>query len=212
MLAASHTEAGAASTTREPIPQTVEPPGRHDDEEEIVRPLREIVETEKAAALLGAGLAQGQQPAEPPPAVAVLRIGEDVGRAVRKDEAGADRELEMLRLRLKDRRRLGEFLHAGLVHPAVLPRPRALALLLGQRDAVLAHLPQGPVGPHDARHRVVVRDPETQVAEQQGLQHEMHGRGGAAQERVMRGGGQFRVRDHGKSPCRYQRGASVSRS
>ena len=51
--------------------------------------LEEIVETEDAVALLGAQVAAREQAAEPAPAGAVARIGEDVGRAVGEDEPRA---------------------------------------------------------------------------------------------------------------------------
>jgi len=49
----------------------------------------EIVAIEQTLALVGAALAQREEPGKPSPGGAILRIGEDVGRAVGKHEPGA---------------------------------------------------------------------------------------------------------------------------
>ena len=55
---------------------------------------KQIVDEENAFAFIGAAFADGEQPREPSPGGAVLRIGEDVGRAVGEDEARAYGDLE----------------------------------------------------------------------------------------------------------------------
>ncbi len=52
-----------------------------------------------ALALLGAAVAEGEQPAEPALGGAVGRPGDDVGRAVAEDEPAADGVAEALLLR-----------------------------------------------------------------------------------------------------------------
>ena len=49
----------------------------------------QILEMEGTVAFLGAAVADGEQAAKPPPAGAVARIGEDVGRAIGEHEARA---------------------------------------------------------------------------------------------------------------------------
>ena len=49
----------------------------------------QILEMEGTVAFLGAAVADGEQAAKPPPAGALARIGEDVGRAVGEHEACA---------------------------------------------------------------------------------------------------------------------------
>ena len=51
--------------------------------------LQEVVEQENALALLRAQVAAREQAAEPAPAGAIARIGQDVGRSVGKDEPRA---------------------------------------------------------------------------------------------------------------------------
>ncbi len=61
----------------------------HHHQLEPVGMLEQVVELQDAVAFLGAQIAAGEQAAELCPAGAVARIGQDVGRAVGKDEARA---------------------------------------------------------------------------------------------------------------------------
>ena len=60
--------------------------------------LEQIVEKQNAFGLLAAALADGEQAREAAPCGAVLRIGEDVRRAVGEDEPRADGELQLRKL------------------------------------------------------------------------------------------------------------------
>jgi hypothetical protein len=75
-------------------PCCIEAVGRHYDEIETAAVLDEIIEKQDAVALLGAALADGEEAREPPPGGAVLRISENVGRTVGKDEPRSDRDLD----------------------------------------------------------------------------------------------------------------------
>jgi hypothetical protein len=55
---------------------------------------QKIVAIEQAFALFGATLAEREESREPAPGGAVLRIGEDVGRTIGKDEPGAGGEFQ----------------------------------------------------------------------------------------------------------------------
>ena len=59
----------------------------------------QIVEEQRAGALLGAALAEREQAGEPRPAGAVLRIGENVGSSIGEDEPRADGEPDAMLLR-----------------------------------------------------------------------------------------------------------------
>ena len=97
-------------------------------------------------------VAAREQAAEPSPAGAVARIGENVGRAVGKDQA-----------------RTG---------------------MIGERQLLLA-LDQ--MGAHHAGDRVAVAEPEAGEPDMRRLQHQLLGMRGAAQEREIRGDGEFEV-------------------
>ena len=56
--------------------------------------LEQIVEKQNAFGLLAAALADCEQARQASPGVAVLRIGENVGRAVGEDEPRADDEFQ----------------------------------------------------------------------------------------------------------------------
>ena len=56
--------------------------------------LEQIVEVQDAFGLLAAALADREQAREVPPGLAVLRIGENVGRAVGEHQPRADDELQ----------------------------------------------------------------------------------------------------------------------
>src|SRR4029077_1981726 len=99
---------------------------------------------QNALRLLAAALAGREQARQAPPRGAVLRIGEDVGRAVGKAEARADRELE--------RRQLGL---------------RPLVVLM------LVELLERAVGTHHAGHAVAVRDADAGKPERHRLAYEV---------------------------------------
>jgi hypothetical protein len=56
--------------------------------------LQEIVAVENAFRLVAAAFADGEQPRQAAPGGAILRIGQDIGRAVGEAEPRADGELE----------------------------------------------------------------------------------------------------------------------
>ncbi len=82
--------------TRERRRQARQIARRQDDQQQIAGGLREIVDIKMAFAFLGAQIPRRQQPREPRPAVAILRMNDDVGRLVGEDEPRADDELEGL--------------------------------------------------------------------------------------------------------------------
>src|SRR5579863_3684666 len=67
---------------------------RHDRDAQAFRVIKKIVEIEKAFALLGPEIAGRQQTREPPVTGAILRIGENIRRAVGKDEPRARRDAQ----------------------------------------------------------------------------------------------------------------------
>ena len=70
---------------------------RHDDQQQVVQVTDQVAEPEDAATLLGAQVAGGQQTREPPPAATRRGVGDDVGRAVGKDQPRADHQPERRR-------------------------------------------------------------------------------------------------------------------
>jgi hypothetical protein len=68
--------------------------GRHHDEIEARDVLDEIINEQNAFGLVAAALAHCKQTRQAAPRGAVLRIGEDVGRAIGKYESRADDELQ----------------------------------------------------------------------------------------------------------------------
>ena len=94
------------------------------DEQQVVGAGAEIGEMENAIALDGAAVAERQQPAQPPPAGAVDRIGDDVRRGVGKDQPGADDEPE-----------IGE---PGIAHRHVGAHDTGDAVTIGNADAGMA--------------------------------------------------------------------------
>ena len=54
----------------------------------------QIIEAQRAIALFGTAVAQGQQPGQPPPTAPGGGIGDHVGRAIGKYQPRADRQLE----------------------------------------------------------------------------------------------------------------------
>ena len=72
---------------------------RHDDEVEPLRMGEEVVAADEALALLGAALAEGEEPGQPAPCGAAFGIGENVRRAVAEHEPGAGRERQARFLR-----------------------------------------------------------------------------------------------------------------
>ena len=69
-------------------------PGGHDNEIEAFDIFKQVVDEENAFAFIGAAFADGQQARQPSPGLPVLRIGEDVGRAVGEYEPRADGEFQ----------------------------------------------------------------------------------------------------------------------
>jgi hypothetical protein len=65
-------------------------PARYDRQHHARSPFEKIVEVEKALALSGAAIAEGEQAAESPIGGTIGRPGENVGRIITKDEAAAD--------------------------------------------------------------------------------------------------------------------------
>jgi hypothetical protein len=106
----------------------------------------QVVEKQDAFGLVAAALADGQQSGEAAPCRAVLRIGQNVGRAVGKHEPRADDELQL--------------------------RMIGLALIIQPPD-FLVELRGGRPGTHHARNAVAVRDADTGEAECRGLPHQI---------------------------------------
>ena len=67
-------------------------PGGYDDEIETFDIFKQIVDEENAFAFVGTAFADSQQACKPPPCLSVLRIGKNVGRAIREFEPRADGE------------------------------------------------------------------------------------------------------------------------
>ena len=116
--------------------------------------LDEIVEIEDALGLLATAFAHCEETRQPSPCGAVLRIGEDVRRAVGEDETCANGE----------------------------PQRRQFDAFLSFAFNMLVPFLKRAVGAHDARHAVAVRDADTGQAECQSLQDEFLRMRGAAQE------------------------------
>ncbi len=107
-----------------------------DDQQQFLPVLQQILEPQHAIALVRAQIALRQQAAQPPPAITRLGIGDDVGRAVGEDQAGAGHKFEVLRQ----------------IHPDHV----AAALA-----RILERLPHA----HHARDRVAIGDAEAGMAE-----------------------------------------------
>ena len=67
---------------------------RHDGETQALAEVEHIFEAQQAGALLRAQIAAREQPRQPPPGRAILRIGEHVGRAVAEHQPRAAEEAE----------------------------------------------------------------------------------------------------------------------
>ena len=80
-------------------PRCVDARRRHDDEIEALRPVEQVGQVEDTIALLGAPLAEREEPRQSSPGGTVRRIGEDIGRAIGEDEPRADRKLQLALLR-----------------------------------------------------------------------------------------------------------------
>ena len=124
--------------------------------------------------LLRAPVAEGQQPAQPAPAVPVLGIGDDVRRAVgRRRAVRRPTSLKScaMRLQLLERRSGRSRRSSGMLDADIFAGPGALAHLLGRQLAVPAQILERAIGAHHAGHRVAVGDAEAGMAEQQRGQH-----------------------------------------
>ena len=64
------------------------------DQQQVLRIVAQVIEVQDAVALLGAAVAQGQQPGQPPPAGAGGGIGDHIGRAIGKHQPRADGQPE----------------------------------------------------------------------------------------------------------------------
>ncbi len=82
----------------------------HDDQQQVVGMGEEVAEIEVAISLLRPAVADGQQPGQPPPAMARRGISNDVGRGIGEHQPSADNQLE---INLSRQRRPG--LVAGLI-------------------------------------------------------------------------------------------------
>ena len=71
----------------------VDPSGRHNNEIESLHVLQKIRKTKDAIAFFSTILAHREQASKPPPSGAILRIGQNVGRAIAEDQARAYRDL-----------------------------------------------------------------------------------------------------------------------
>ena len=156
---------------------------RQGDQQQIVDMLQKVAQIERAFALFGAAIAGREQAREPAPSMARLRIGDDVARAVRKDQTGARDELEILR-------NLNPFFLQAL-DGDLRPHHARDGVAIGNADALVAQ-PEGPLDHFPRRARAV--------------QEAVGGRAG----QFDIGGGIGRGA-HANSPCTYQSGASVSR-
>ena len=164
--------------------------------------LQQILEKQNALGLLAAALAHGEQVRQASPGGAVLRIGENVGRAVGKAEPRADDELEGRQL--------------GIRHRVA---------------QMLVELFERAVGAHHAGNAVAVRDSHAGKAQRHGLAHQILRMRCAAQKGKMGGDGKLRIggrrglcrrcafgfleRDdniHANTPCRNQRVGSPLRT
>ena len=128
--------------------------------------LEQVVEKQNAFGLLAAALADGEQSREAAPGGAVLRIGQNVGRAVGEDEPRADDELQL--------------------------RMIGLALIIQLPDLRIELL-GGRIGAHHARDAVAVRDADAGKAECRGLPHQVFRMRRAAQEREIGGDGELGI-------------------
>ncbi len=129
-------------------------PGRclHHDELETLDMLEEVIAIKDAIAFLRPQVAAREQPAEPPPGRTVARIGEDIGRAVGKDEACAG--------------------------------------MIGERQLLFA---LDEMGTHHAGNGIAIAQPDAGEPDMGGLEHQLLGMRGPAQEREIRGDGELKV-------------------
>ena len=98
----------------------------------------EVVEIKRAFALFGAAIADGEQPGEPSPGIAIARIDEDVGGAVGKHQAAARMiaQLEIvLALDEMGAHHAGDRITIGEPKPGEREMTRLYHQLLGMRGA-----------------------------------------------------------------------------
>ena len=161
-----------------------------------VAPLPEVVAPEQRFALFGlvAQIGLRQHAAQIPPAGAVPRIGEDVGRAVREDEAAA-----------------------GMIGQMHRPEGSCRVVLVLDPDEFRC-----APGAHRAGDRVAVGQSHAGMAVKAGGDDQFLRPRGAAQEGEIRLRAELdvsrlgrriagRLRLHAKTPCRNQRGGSSDR-
>src|SRR5262249_5660699 len=120
--------------------------------------LEQVLEKEDALGLLAAAFADGEQAGEAAPGIAVLRIGENVRRAVREAQPRADDEFQC-----RQRDALGLSLIADVIIPLL----------------------ELAIGAHHAGDAVAISDADTGQAQREGLQDELFWMRRAAQEREI---------------------------
>jgi hypothetical protein len=86
----------------------------------------------------------------------------------------------------------------------------ARAGMIGERQLLFAF---DEMGAHDAGDRIAVAQPDAGKPDMRSLQHQLLGMRGAAQEREIRGDGEFEIaRHHAYIPCRNQCGIDSATS
>ena len=187
--------------------QSIQPTRRHDHQQHPFRRGGQVAQPDLAFALLCPPVAQRQQAAQPAPALAVFRIGQDVGRSVVEPQARAQDQLERrgapLDLFAVD---MGE---CGIVDPDDLAQAAGLVHLLG-RPAFRAKVLQRAPGPHHPGQGVAVGQAHARVAAQKGAEHQFLWMRRPFQKGEVAAGRQFGVAAHANTPCRYQRGGGSS--
>ena len=187
-------------------------------EQKIAYMRKQVVERQKALSLFRPfhpgrrpEIAVAEQAAEPAPAEAVLRIGDDVRRSIGEDEARADRELERpgagfhLGLQILERFSVGMFL------PAILAGRSACPHFLRRGQAVFAQIPQRAPRTHHASKRVAVIDTDDRQPQFARLTLILLRMRRAMQEREIGGDADFAIGRnvarmfHANSPCTNHR-------
>jgi hypothetical protein len=126
---------------------------RQHDQHQILMMRDQVANPDQAATLGRAAIAERQQPGQPAPTRPCRRIGDDVGRAVCKDQSRPDDQAEIGRGR-------GQIGRVGKVFPwpvGLMPRLR-----LGPGGVpLLARLPQRDMRAHYAGDGVAVGDTDS---------------------------------------------------
>ena len=213
----------------------------HSNQDHVLRMVDQVGQAQVAIALLHRlfQIADAQQPGQPPPAMAVDGVGDNVRRPVGKAEPRAGDETESLRQRQRLRRKM------TALRSRLWGFARADSLILGILGQHPAHRFECAPRPHHPGHRIAIGNADARMAQRQRLSDHIGRMRRAAQETIIGCRDHFgkirrrrwrsrsprpqrRVeRDgltplplrpritppaHANRPCRYQRGIGLSGS